>query len=292
MADEFSLKLDLTPITEHHKSLTKLVEDRLGVAARHLAVQSHAHIKERAATRLRTRLEMFNEHLDFEQLDKNTWSIIVRQKGRWIEDGMEPHSMLDDLLKSPKAKRAKGGSKYIVIPFKHNKGPTQQTPHQKELLDNLKSELKARKIPYGKIEKKPDGSPRTGLLHKMDLHGPRRHMPGLGAEGPMGRPMAADHVKTPGAMGPEGRPYLWGVRIYQRFKRAPDGKLKLDKKGQPSVQRDIMTFRVASSKHAQSGKWFHPGLPPMHFLDEAYAWASDQWDNHIAPEIMRELGGF
>jgi hypothetical protein len=288
MADEFSLHLDLSEVVKIHKDLVEQVKQRLGVAAKHLSMQTHAHVKEQAAIKLKTRLEMYNENLDFEQIDTNTWAIIVREKGRWIEDGMEPHSMLDDLLKSPKAKRAKDGSKYLVVPFKQNKGPTKQTVQQKEMLGALKQELKKQKIPYGKIERNPDGSPKTGLIHKMDLNKPDQNRAASGHAGPPGRPFGTD---APGAgqEGPTGRPYLWGVRIYQKLKKNPDGSTKTDKKGKQMATREIFTFRVASSKQANSNKWFHPGLAPVNLLDQAYDWAKDQWDNHIAPEIIRDL---
>lgn len=287
MPDEFSLKLDLSEVVGATKSLSDEIQKKLEVAAKHLSLQAHAHVKEQAAQKLHTRLEQYNENLDFEQLDKGTWAIIVREKGRWIEDGMEPHSMLDDLLASPKAKRAKDGSKYLVVPFKHNKGPTQQTPAQKEMLSALKQELKAQKIPYGKIERNPDGSPKVGLLHKMDLNKPTQNRPGHGHEGPAGRPFAAH--SPGGAEGPTGRPYLWGVRVYQHLKKNADGSTKTDKKGRAQASREIFTFRVASSKMQGSNKWFHPGMAPVNLLDDAYEWAKDQWDNHIAPELVLGL---
>jgi hypothetical protein len=288
MADELTLHLDLTEVVKHNEKIVQQVQEKLNVAAKQLAIQTHAHVKEEAARRLHTRRDMFLEHLDFEPIDKSTWAIVVKQKGRWIEDGMEPHSMLDDLLKSPKAKRAKDGSKYMVIPFKQNKGPTQRTPHQTEMLNSLKSALKAQKIPYGKIERNADGSVKTGLLHKMDLHGPSQVRPGMGAQGPVGRPFAT-HTPGVGEEGPSGRPYLWGVRVYQKLKRNPDGSPKLGKGGQQMGTREIFTFRVASSKHPE--KFFHPGLAPMHFLEDAYKWAKDQWETKIEPEILKSIGG-
>lgn len=289
MAD-FELKLDLSEVIEAHKAIAQGIEAKVRIAAQTLAIQAHAHVKEQAQAKLHSRREMFMEALDFDEPDVNTWSIIVRESGRWIEDGQEPHSMLDDLLKSPKAKTAKDGSKYLVIPFKHNKGPTQRTKAQSELLGSLKTALKDKGIPYGKIEKNPDGSPKLGLLHKMDLQGPKQKRPQEGAMGPVGRPHRVDAPGV-GEVGPAGRPHLWGVRIYQKAKKNADGSPKVDGAGQAMATREIMTFRVASSKQQGSNKWFHPGTAPMHFLDDAYAWASDQWDSKIEPELLRYFDG-
>ncbi len=157
-------------------------------------------------------------------------------------------------------------SKYLVIPFKHNKGPTQQTPVQAGLLDTIKQHLKARQIPYGKIEKNPDGSPKVGLLHKFDIHEPH--------------PKADHHSNH----------ILEGIRVYQNAKKNPDGSPRMNKHGHQMVSREIMTFRVASSKQQNSGKWFHPGFEAMGFLDEAYTWAVKLWEDEIQPSILKGLG--
>lgn len=285
--DDFVLELDLNEVIEQHKDMEGKIRSRLALSTRNLAAQTHAHVKEEAASKLHTRLEEFNDNLDFEQIDTNTYSIVIRAKARWIEDGMQEHSMLEDLLSSPKAKRAKDGSKYIIIPFKHNKGPTQQTPHQREILRQLKGELKRRDIPYGKLERNPDGSPKMGLLHKFDFSG-RQDKPKQGAQGPASFPMNTHHTPT-GVSGPAGRPFLHGVRIYQHFNRSEDGTFKLNQKGNVTIGRSIMTFRVASSKHEGGSKWFHPGVAPKNFLDEALIWAENEWDTKIVPEILRDL---
>lgn len=287
MPFDLTLQLDLSEVTNHTKKLSQGLDSRLAVAAEHLAIQAHARVREQASTKLRSRLEQFTQNLELETLDKGVYSVVVKEPARWIEDGMEPHSMLDALLRSPKAKTAKDGSRYLIVPFKHNVAPRKQTPVQSELLGHLKNALKDRNIPYQKIERNPDGSAKTGLLHGFDLHGPKRRTPGPGAAGPMGRPFATHGLGHANEQGPEGRPFLWGVRIYQRLLKQPDGTPKMTGKGEQAVGRDIFTFRVASSK--QTNKWFHPGAQPMHFLDDAYEWAKHQWDQVIAPQIAAEL---
>ncbi len=261
-----SIVIDLAEIREQYSLLEKQLEEKLTAAAASLATQTHAHILEQANSRLKTRREAFIEALQFEQLDSQTWAITVPQSARWIEDGMPQHNMLDDLLKSPKAKTSKDGGKYIVIPFKHNKGPTQQTPQQTSLLDTIKKVLKEKEIPYGKIEKNTDGSPKQGLLHKIDIAQPS--------------PKAAHHTNH----------LLEGIRIYQKGKKNADGSPKLGKDGHQSVSREIMTFRVATSKQKGTGKWDHPGLEAMNFLDEAHEWAMRLWESEIQPQILQSLG--
>lgn len=260
-----SIVIDMAEIREQFAGLTKQLEEKLTTAAASLAIQTHAHVKEQAQSRLTTRREAYVDALQFEQLDAQTWAITVPQKIRWIEDGMPAHDMLEDLLKSPKAKTSKDGGKYIVIPFKHNKGPTQQTPMQASLLSKIKSVMKEKKIPYGKIEKNADGSPKQGLLHSIDIKEPN--------------PKAAHHTNH----------ILEGIRVYQKGKKNADGSPKLGKDGHQAVSREVMTFRIASSKHKGTGKWQHPGLEAMNFLDEAYEWAMRLWESEIQPEILRSL---
>src|SRR6185436_18067221 len=177
-------------------------------------------------------------------------------------DGLKPHNMLDDLLKSPKAKRAKDGSEYIVIPFQHKKGKTQMTQAQATLTATIKAEMQKMGIPYGKIETHSDGSPRIGVIHELDITKlPLKSWDGPGqGHGPIG------DVRQ----GPTGIPFLQGVQVRQRK--------ALDKRGNEQILREIMTFRVASSKHReQKGRWDHPGTAPVPLLEEASKWAVDHW---------------
>lgn len=250
-----------------------------------LTAMTKNHIIEEAQRKLHSRRSMFIEGLDSFQEDGNTWVINLDSSVRWVDDGMPPHNMLDGLLSSPKAKTSKDGSKYLIVPFKHNKGATEMTPAQKNLNQTVKAEMKKFGVPYGTIEKGSDGSPRLGLLHEMDItQAPLKAMNGPGqGDGPIGSPI----------QGPTGTPYLKGIRVSQRLVK--------NKNGTESVRREIMTFRVASSKHNDEnkskkdaapegsitkGRWDHPGVEAMNFMEEGAKWAKQQWDSHIAPQLM------
>lgn len=285
---DLELRLDLGALERLPKELQDRLQGKLQKAAQLLATQAHAHVVEQAQAKLKARREKFLENLRFEQIGPNVWGVIVDQKGRWIEDGMPEHNMLDDLLKSKKAKTAKDGSKYLVIPFKHSGPPSRKTKFQSSLTSTIKAEMKRRDIPYGKIERDESGKPKEGLLHKMDLAGPAFHNPPAGHAGPPGRPTQA-HPRPAGQEGPGGRPFLWGVRVYQRPNVNPDGSPRLSKRGIQGASRDIMTFRVASSKQRGTGAWDHPGLEAMNFLDEAFDWARKEWETRILPDLTQGL---
>lgn len=243
-------------------------------AGNNLVKQTQNHIHEQARKKLHSRLQMFIDGVTTFQEDENTWIINLDASVRWIDEGMEAHNMLDDLLGSKKVKRTADGSEYVVIPFKHNKGPTQQTPAQKTLTDTIKAEMKSAGVPYGKIVKNSDGSPKLGLVHKMDITQlPLKAFDGPGqGKGPIGDVM----------QGPTGIPLLKGVQVYQRK--------KTDKQGNEVIQRDIMTFRIASSKHrGQAGRWDYPGVPATNIFEEATKWAKDQWEKVISPQLMANI---
>jgi hypothetical protein len=267
------INVDLKDLLDLKDDLKPKVEQELKKAAEELSIQAHAHITEQVQQKLHSTREKYLAAMKFDNVEDGTWVITLDEKAMWIEEGMESHEMLNDLLASPKAKTAKDGSKYLSVPFQHNKGPTQQTQAQNDLTNTLKTELKNRKIPYGKLEMDANGKPKLGLLHKFDiLKDPIKTQEGPGQGwGPAGQ------VRQ----GPTGIPFLQSVRIYQRQISDANGKSK--------TVRNIMTFRTASSKHIGTGRWVHPGLEAKKFFDEAEKWATEQWTTKIAPQILRNL---
>jgi hypothetical protein len=164
------------------------------------------------------------------------------------------------------------------------KGKTNSTPAQQDLISTLKSEMKSRGIPFGKIEKGADGAPKIGKLYGFDImKDPVKTAdgPGMG-HGPMGavRQGPNERQAVGGGPGGGGTPFLKGVRVYQQA----------DLGAKSGVKRSIMTFRVASSKHASGGKrWEHPGNSAQNILQEGLDWALTEFESKIAPEIMAKI---
>jgi hypothetical protein len=273
-----------------HQNLEGSVKSAMAAAGAKLAAATHAHIIEQANQKLHTRRQKFVDALTvfpLEQSNGQTWIVNLDRKARWIDDGLQEHEMIDDLLASPKAKTAKDGSKYLVIPFDHSPGkggPTTSTPAQRTLIDSIRSELKARDIPFGKLERGPDGKPLLGNLHALDI----TRSPPKTAEGPGQGWGPVGAVRQGPTIGPGGEalqgqnggtPFLQGIRVSQNQFKDP-------KTGATSVKRSIHTFRIASSKHKGSGRWVHPGLEAKHLLEEGATWASDQWTRVIGPEML------
>lgn len=265
------MSLDLGPLAELAKEFRPAIDKAMKDAARDLSTQVYSHIVEQAQEKLHSTREKFLKALHYEQVEDDTWVVQLDKEAMFIEEGIPPNKdMLDGLLKSSKAKTAKDGSRYIVVPFQHNKGPTSQTPAQTTLTDTVKAEMKKRQIPYGKIENGPDGKPKTGLIHSFDImRNPIKSANGPGqGKGPIGS------VRQ----GPTGIPFLQGVRVYQHVTK--------DKEGKEKASKSIMTFRIASSKHKGQGRWIHPGLEAKKFLDEAAEWAKKEFEDRIRDQIL------
>lgn len=241
-------------------------------------------------------------------LKHRKWSRDLSLTRRWdirVEDGASfvcggilihnsPHSMVDSLLRN-NAKTAKDGSKYKVIPFDQGKGGATTTPGQSLLNQAVRQELQKRNINYKKIERHPDGRPKTGLLHKLDITSAPLRPEGTQGRPGFGKGAVGEVMQGPNAQGGSGggTPLLQGLRIYQTgvFKRDAQGNQVpvMDKFGRQKVTRGIVTFRVVSSKH-KGIKWEHPGLEGTHFFEEAEKWAEDQWTQNILPDILRRIG--
>lgn len=251
--------------------ITDNLQSAAASASRTMASMIRGKAVELANQKLHSRRKMYVDGLSIKEGDDGVWLVSLNAKVRFIDDGKSEWNMLEDLLKSPKAKTAKDGSKYLIVPFDHSpgQGPASTTPAQQDIMSEIKSELKKRNIPFSKIEKDQDGNAKMGRLHSFDITKAPLKMvdgPGMG-HGPIGD----------ARQGPTGVPFLQNVSIYQG--KDQNGKTK----------RSIMTFRVASSKHKDQGRWDHPSVAPTPILEEATEWAMKEFEKEIGPAIMSKI---
>jgi hypothetical protein len=268
----FYINLDLSEL-EDLMDLGDLADEEMGRAAARLTAMTRAKIAELANQKLHTRRGMFMDALTHFQVDDNTWVVNLDKSARWIDEGLPEHNMLENLLKSKKAKISKDGHRYLVVPFQHNRTKQNMTPAQQSLLNTIKNELSKVGATPNKIEMKADGTPQLGLVRSMDI---------------MSKPKSTRKLKIGAggfgdvAQGPTGIPLLKGVRIYQKEINKADGS-----KG---VGRFVMTFRVASDKHKdQPNRWKHPGVGATNLMEEGMRWALEEWESKIAPELVGRM---
>lgn len=289
-----SISLDLSGVEEAVRELQEF-QDEVQRKAGDLASQVHLHILESAQQKLNTRREIYvNALSNVQEVGPGVWVITLAKEGVWVEEGMEPHSMVDSLLRN-NAKTAKDGSRYKVIPFDQGKGGATTTAGQGMLNVAMRQELKKRNIPYKSIERHPDGQPKTGLLHKLNILDKPLRPEGTAGKPGFGKGAVGEVMQGPNAQGGSGggTALLQGVRIYQTalFKKDAQGNSvpDLNKKGQQKATRGIVTFRVVSSKH-KGVKWEYPGIEGTHFFEEAETWAGREWEQRILPDILRRMG--
>lgn len=257
-----SLKIDIDveQIARQFQEFRLELEADLRKGLKELSVNTHAHIIENVRNgaedpHLNTTKKQYIDNLSKPTDPDGTgslWVITLDSGGLPMEDGYSAFDMKEGLLK---------GASHKVIPFDHNKIPQMRSETDKkimqELSDGLRSINKDRKaqgqskISLTKIEKNPDGSPRVGRLHELDIDS--------------SKPTAASK-----------HPALKGLAIYQSVNKET-GK----------VSRDVMTFRTVSK---DSDGWKHPGFAGVHYFEKAYEWANQHWDNVILPKIMEKYG--
>jgi len=265
----FVINVDLSDILPL-KNLPQVLQEATKRISREYAEEVWAKGVEFAHERLHSRLEPFMKayHKPEEQ-ENNTWVINLEDKWRWIDEGLPAGDMLEAILKSDKADEHGN----VIVPFKHGpgKGPAQTTPAQLDLINTIKSEMRKRNIPFGKIEMDMNGKAKMGKLHSfniMDQPKKTRQGPWQGW-GPIGR------VRQ----GPTGIPFLRGVNVYQ----------KEDKESKFGAKKEIFTFRTASPKQRGKGMWQHPGLPGTKIFDDIEKWGQDHAEEMIVPKIMAEI---
>ncbi len=224
------------------------ITEAIKKAANVLAIATEAKVRELASEELKTTRQTYLDALSLEEVADGIWVVNLDKDAVWIEEGTPERSGYDFLLNGPNAKVGKDGHKYNIIPFEHSKPRGQNTPKAQAIVDGLKRELKKQNIPFKKIEVDGNGSPLIGRIHKLNLFSEK---PSANAK----------------------HPALHGVTIYQR--KSATGK----------VQRDIMTFRIISSKTKGDGRWQYPEKEGKEFLDRAMDYVMQNFESIFAESL-------
>jgi len=248
MAD-LDFYIDIDNITKKFSDIKDELEKELKQSAENLASMTHAKTMELATENLGSLSKLYKDNLEFSNPMDNFWVVTLKEPALWVEEGRKS-GFMQELLDGKSAKMGKNG-KYAVIPFRHNKNPSEQSEQARNLANEIKSFLRKKNINWRKIETDSEGSPRIGKLHSFDIDSPR----------------LKEKHKTPAT---------YGVSVYQRRDVAGN------------VQKDVVTFRVISEKHRGEGLWIHPGRAGDKLMDKALDWAMDQWDREVLPAILNK----
>lgn len=249
MADNLEFHINTEEVAAQFGELKNQVQNALNDGVKGIAAATHAKVAQLAQENLKSTRDKYLEALQgFQEVAPGVWVVSLNESALWIEEGLEAHDMHDKMLKK-NYKISKDGYKYRSIPFEHSKASDAQTGLEQNLVNQIRGHLKKQNIPFRGIERDASGKPRLGRVHTMNIPGPK---------------MKKTHTAPP----------LKGLSIYQS--KGPGGK----------VRRDILTFRTISEKNKGTGKWFHPGVQPKHFMDKALEWAMRTWESEILPGIL------
>lgn len=255
MAIKFNI--DAAAIAQQFKEFALEVEQDLQKAVANLAAITDAKVKEMASQELHSSRQPFMDSLGFEEISPGIWVISVDEQGLWVEEGIEADKDMKPDMLAKNVKVSKSGHRYKAIAFDYGKGPSQNTASTQQVIQYLKQQLKKENVPFKKIERDANGSPKTGKLHEFDFGNPGGRM---------------------GGPGKGNTPQLKGLSIYQSITKTGN------------VRRDILTFRTVSDGPGSAGKWHHPGLAPKKFLDRALDWAMKEWEDKVLPEVLAKWG--
>jgi hypothetical protein len=246
----FKIHIDASAIAGAFKEAKEEIEKDILEAVDGLAAMTTAKIDEMAADKLHTTLSQFQKGFKTQEIAPHVHLLTIDESALWIEEGITPGKDMKESLLKDAPVNPRTGNKSRAIPFEHSRAPSTMNSYAQSLVSQIRTELKARKIPYKKIETGSGGNPRLGKLHSFSI--------------PSAPPTSRATTDA-----------LARVTIYQKKNRIT-GK----------VQRDIMTFRTVSSGPASEGKWIHPGYDAQHFFEKAYEWALKEWETNVLPQIL------
>lgn len=250
----YSLEEAMRDLERDVNQFSEDVQKKAKMEIQTLAASAHALIVQKATNKLKSTRSMYLDNVDLVKIESSPqneiWSVVLYQPARFIEDGQSQHNMIDYLTSGPKAKTSKDGHRYAIIPFKHNKPPSQMSLAQTKMANYVKGELQKRGLDKT-ITK--DGKPVIGRAATVDL------------------------VDKGAPLSKHGKPLLQGLTIYQR-----EIKTKNDK---TMIKRDVMTFRVASTKQKGKGLWDNPGRTGVKIFEETAKELDVLWENIITRVI-------
>lgn len=280
---EFTFRTNLGEVADKLGQQAEDIAGRVNSEMQNLSISTHAFVLRHANDNLEgwTRNHFFGdmgENVRWNQIAPNIWVVEIDESVAFIEEGRAQTFMGNWLLKdgAKGVKTAKDGSKYRVIPFSHGKGS--DTQKQPELAAMIKKQLKNKGVTLSKLERNQWDKPRVGVLHKLDLDMPRSSYP----QKHFSEPRSEKNAEKLGLKDHTGNFFLKNAVVVQRE--------TTNEKGKKKVSRDVVTFRVISSKHEAEGRWMYPKIDPLNSIPEAYKYAESEWEK-IVKKMESEFRG-
>lgn len=256
------------------------VRARVTDEVRKLSISTHAFVIAKANAELdgyirKAFLGENNKNVRWEQVADRIWAVTIDESAAWIEEGKPSVFMRWLLDNNPKAKTAKDGSRYAAIPMTQARlsGGKKMNNPKVAYETIIKNAMKQEGISIKRIERNDDGTPKTGILHKLSIQPPgtRDQFPGM-----FSIPRSQETAARVGLPAHDGIFHLKGAVVTQR----------LDAKNKPV--REVITFRTISSKHeAEGNRWMSKAVQPFGALEAASQYAKEEWER-IVEAIKRD----
>jgi hypothetical protein len=307
----FELKISGTDFDQTIDNVDERVAALLPDVVQRLAQDTWGFIRTEAGRKLHSSRRLYLENCTVYPDSNGTWVIELLKPAHWIEDGREKGSMVDSLLNGPGVKTNKHGERYKIVPFHHNKPPSQMTETQVDLRNTIREVFKEHGIPWGQPTQMAERNRAEGFVDGGDKFtnlGNNESAPGesygphlnpaqrrlstklLGKLNIMDKPLKTGEGVGQGQgpvgavrQGMTGIPHLQGVRIYQNEIKTTHGDLV--------TQKDVTTFRTVTEKHKQEGRWEYPGVEGRKFFEPAFMRLKNKWETELKPQIEASLRG-
>ena len=245
------LNLDLHSLEQYVYDFTAQMQTKTERSVKILASMTHERIRSKAQTELKSTREIYLNALeDPKQVDPSIWMIVLKKEGLWIEDGKPAGSMIDAMLKSPKAKVGPKG-KYMVIPFTHTDsfGSLKTSNSLTTVLQNqAKKELRRNDIPIKKLTRDASGKPVIGLVDYING-------PGKKVQGTLDYLEKNKHFYKKTNSPAKISNMLDNMGIYQNEVIGKEGNVMTNKHGISMMSRSAKTFRIISESQKGTGLW-------------------------------------
>lgn len=274
---DFRFGANLEEIAAQLGQTREAIDQHVRTAVERLSISTHAFVLSHAQEKLKGfyREQFFGENgknVRWTEVSDGIWVVEIDPSVAWIEEGRDPTFMGEWLLKDSfanggKVKTAKDGSKYRVIPFTHSRGGK---VFNENFIDDIKTAMKDGGFDMKTIDKAGDGSPKLGMIGKLKF-GTNVTVGNKDTERFFSKSRGEGVGKALGLPAYSGKHYLDNAIVTQR---------KVGK----SVKKEVVTFRVISSKHKGEGRWMYPAVPALNSIPAAYDYATKEWD-----KIMRSL---
>lgn len=274
---EFDFKVNLREVADRVGKAADEIGTRVTEEVSNLSISTHAFVVRYANENLEGfRRNHFlgeeGQNVRWNQVAPNIWVVEIDESVAWIEEGREPTSMATDTwLLNPASKgvkRAKDGSLYRVIPFTHGGKGKPKSP-EPEIASMIRKELKDKGVKLNKIDRDQWDRPKLGVVEKLGINKKRTRYP----QDLFSKPRDKKTADEIGLKPTTGHHYLNNAVIVQREVEGSKGKTK--------ISRDVVTFRVVSSKHQAEGRWMYPKVEALNSIPEAYKYATEQWEDIV-----------